>query len=883
MKYAAILVLFNLALVAHSQTIYYVNASSGNDGNPGTSWDFAFASFQKALDAVNANDQIWLAAGTYTPTHDANGQIPTDPRDATFLIDQSNLQVFGGFPTSGFPTMMDRNTDQYPTYLSGEIGTANLTDNVYTVAHVRDVGQTSLTGLYIESGYADGNIGAIRRRGGGLYHETSGGSSRLDLIECRFFGNFAHYGGALYHVAAGGAVQTSLNRCELSGNLADSYGGAIYFAGDNGGGFIDIRNSIFNGNSAGLNGGAFAYDDGGIGGSPSTFIHCTFYDNSAVNGGGVAAIHFWDSNQSPPQFRNCIFNSNTPPSMVQNATNQGSFDVRFCVFDEISCPTTVIDCLANYSNSDPQFVDPANGDFALNACSPILDRGDPGISEPFDFDGDSRTGTGAPDPGAQEYLGAPCCSGAGVIYVDAAATGLNNGTSWTDAFTDLQTAIDFENTGSCSGQSIWVAAGTYSPSSDTSGNTSPVNPRDKTFHTANFVSLFGGFAGFETNLSQRNPSLNPTILSGDIGTAAATDNAYTVFYFKDGRSRINGFIITDGRADGPIGGPRGEGGGIYVGGHSLFVGLNIVECVISNNYARRGGGIYLTSSACFSSNGLNCSSTRLDQNTALLEGGAIYVDANDMIITPSSFVDCSFTNNQASTNLGGAIYYHGGFTSPGLGNGLRFDNCLFANNSAPQGGSVLAYDDDDGLGLKFYHSSFYGNSSSSGAALEIVGWTDGQAPISMINSLLWNNGANFPTTGTTYFQLFNCLVQEPACPAVAQCSAVIFNEDPRLLDPASGDYHLTDCSPAVNAGKDTTGVSGVDFEGDNRPTGSLPDIGYDEYTGNGCCPPGNAYFVNAAATGANTGQSWTDAFISLQAAALTPMLMVAVLVLPKYG
>ena len=44
------------------------------------------------------------------------------------------------------------------------------------------------------------------------------------------------------------------------------------------------------------------------------------------------------------------------------------------------------------------------------------------------------------------------------LYVNASATGANNGTSWTDAYTDLQDALD----NNCAGVTeIWVAAGTY--------------------------------------------------------------------------------------------------------------------------------------------------------------------------------------------------------------------------------------------------------------------------------------------------------------------------------------------------------------------------------------------------------------------------------------
>ena len=98
------------------------------------------------------------------------------------------------------------------------------------------------------------------------------------------------------------------------------------------------------------------------------------------------------------------------------------------------------------------------------------------------------------------------------IYVNLAATGLNNGTSWANAYTSLQTAINAAGAGA----QIWVKAGTYKP-------TSYLDPkvtndlRSRSFLLKGGVSVLGGFAGTEAQLAQRDVESNPTILSGDFG------------------------------------------------------------------------------------------------------------------------------------------------------------------------------------------------------------------------------------------------------------------------------------------------------------------------------------------------------------------------------
>jgi HYR domain/Thrombospondin type 3 repeat len=92
------------------------------------------------------------------------------------------------------------------------------------------------------------------------------------------------------------------------------------------------------------------------------------------------------------------------------------------------------------------------------------------------------------------------------VYVKHDATGANDGTSWANAFTDLNAALDRQYNGSAS--EFWVARGTYVPRPPSGGQSG--------FQLSFLTSLHGGFAGHEMSLEQRDLNNNLTILSGDM-------------------------------------------------------------------------------------------------------------------------------------------------------------------------------------------------------------------------------------------------------------------------------------------------------------------------------------------------------------------------------
>src|SRR5690606_33618568 len=118
-------------------------------------------------------------------------------------------------------------------------------------------------------------------------------------------------------------------------------------------------------------------------------------------------------------------------------------------------------------------------------------------------------------------------------YVNLNATGANDGTSWANAFTDLQIAINQ----AYKGDSLFVARASYQPAGGGS------------FTMKEGISIFGGFLGTETAFSERNLA-NKATLTGN-GNSVVNNNGNNL----TAAAAIDGFIITGGNAV--------NGGGMY--------------------------------------------------------------------------------------------------------------------------------------------------------------------------------------------------------------------------------------------------------------------------------------------------------------------------------
>ncbi|MHB9011475.1 MAG: choice-of-anchor Q domain-containing protein [Ignavibacteriaceae bacterium] len=255
-----------------------------------------------------------------------------------------------------------------------------------------------------------------------------------------------------------------------------------------------------------------------------------------------------------------------------------------------------------------------------------------------------------------------------IIYVKADAAGSNNGTSWTDADTSLQTAL----TSAVAGDQIWVARGTYKP-------TTPGGDRSITFNIPSGVAVYGHFAGTETSTLQRllTDSVYATILSGDLdgndtGFTNNGENSYHVVTLTSvsNTTILDGLTISHGNDDRGIG--LGYGGGIFITGSSSSPTLR--NCTITLNFAANdGGGIFIHASGNWIIDNCSFIENKNYNNAGAIEGN---VSVNLQV------TNSNFSENSAST--GACVYAVGG--------SYQFTNCTFSNNSTPMGGGYSAGD-----------------------------------------------------------------------------------------------------------------------------------------------------------------------------------------------
>ena len=276
---------------------------------------------------------------------------------------------------------------------------------------------------------------------------------------------------------------------------------------------------------------------------------------------------------------------------------------------------------------------------------------------------------------------------AAVIYVQFDADEDGEGTSWADALYSVQDALLYAQTG----DEIWVSSGTYYPDY---GDAVFEGDRFASFELKSGVSLYGGFAGTETQRTQRDSSVNETILSGGIGSSAdgSEDSIHVVTGGDtDETAILDGVTISNGSADSGTG-EYSVGGGLYI----IAGSPTVSNVTFKDNEATTGGAVHVEGS---SSNPIftGCSFTG---NSAFYDGGAV----NSLNASPQ-FSNCSFSGNFALDGVGGALQVSG------TGTFLATD-CIFSNNESVYGGGGAEI---VSTSPKFTRCTFSANTTSAGA------------------------------------------------------------------------------------------------------------------------------------------------------------------------
>jgi len=363
-----------------------------------------------------------------------------------------------------------------------------------------------------------------------------------------------------------------------------------------------------------------------------------------------------------------------------------------------------------------------------------------------------------------------CPAFGNVVYVDKNATGANNGTSWANAYTDLQDGLaDCAN-----GVQVYVAEGTYTPD-----DCDPTCDRSASFVLDDVTCDLAG--GFATGGGAWDPDTYVTILSGDNAgnDPTVTDNAYHVLYVDSNitnSSGITGFTITGGVAD--------TGSDVHAAGADIRGGPEIKYMKFDGNYATyNGAGISSSGDAYIH----HCVFTDNTSGVGGVGGGA-------MIGGETKVENCLFANN------GGGVAAGGIGIANGTGDGPTIENCTIVDN-------------------------FLGAYPVGGGGIWITS-TAGATTIH--NTIVWGNDSSDLSGTLTSLTITHSDI-DGGCSVCGDAGDYNIDADPGFASGDCSSYHITDDSPCNDAGEESCPFGDDDLCYDHpRCLGEYVDIGAHE-------------------------------------------------------
>lgn len=497
----------------------------------------------------------------------------------------------------------------------------------------------------------------------------------------------------------------------------------------------------------------------------------------------------------------------------------GVCDVTDTDIDGDDLPNEVDDCPAGAS---------AGTDTDGDGCK------DDGEDDDDDDDGvpdvdEQETGTNPLDPSSKPAI----------VYVSAVASGAADGTSWADA---LGTLRDGLKSSAALGATVttptlvWVSAGTFYPDE---GNGATNNNRNSSFRLSDNVHIYGGFAGTESSIAERDLTANESVLSGDIdqndsaNPFADNSSAGNCCHVVRGggttsAALLDGFTITAGRAK-PNCALSGGGGVLNWAVGTPTASPRLRRLLIVKNQAVLGGG--MTNGA---TDGTTSTPTLVDvtflNNKANDVGGGLYNRASAATVAPT-LVNVAFLGNSVAA-FGDAmadLAINSGVVTSSL------TNVVFAQNGAVNGFVGGAYDAHTTTGGSvsptFTNCTIASNNEASGIFIRHAG---GNVSITMNNSIVWSNSSGDEVkvwSGTPTFDYLASLVKgsdlATSYPGADNLDGTDASNAPQFVDPAQGDFRLKASSPLIDAGNSALIPEGLttDLDGQARVSGASVDIG----------------------------------------------------------
>ncbi|SDS92816.1 T9SS type A sorting domain-containing protein [Winogradskyella sediminis] len=392
-----------------------------------------------------------------------------------------------------------------------------------------------------------------------------------------------------------------------------------------------------------------------------------------------------------------------------------------------------------------------------------------------------------------------------VYYVNANATGNNDGSSWADAFTTINDALS----NVLLNDEIWVSSGVYTPATAA------------TVLRLDFENLkiYGGFDGTELTLADRDLTKvftdNATIISGDINgddiegdfTTHKTDNATTLVSLEADNVIFDGFVLQNAYT---------SGSSPVIAANTDVTNFTLRNTWIAENYSngllldwRDFSGDLVVENVAITNNATN-------NGVVLVEHSA----SNSDELT-SHWSNILFTDNTYNSDFG-AIWFRRGSSSNGNRSIVHYlNNATIVNN--------------------------VNNHASVGHVINVSG--SGWIRLETRNSIFWQNkynGNQFSTVDiensktsegdSQTINVYNAVAQVTS----AATSGTYNESNLTILDPSTDNVNLDAAYKPTTASNyiidqgdntyyDTAIFASLDLSGNDRFFNSTIDLGAYEY------------------------------------------------------